>query len=402
MRICIIGGGIIGLFNAYYLLEQGHQITIVDQGDFTQGASIGNAGMICPSHFTPLAAPGVIRQSLKWMLDDTSPFYVKPRLDAEWIRWCLRFFKSSNQRNVDDNMGLLSALLKYSQHLYVELEDTGLQMNLKKAGIIMVCNTDHTLHEEINLAKKASLIGIHTTLLNTDEIRSINPGVQIKAVGGVHYVDDMHLTPIVLFNSLKSHLTSKGVTWISNTKIIDFGREKNRISVAKASQQEIAADTFILCGGAWSNQLTRALNLPIWIEGGKGYNITIPKASPQLSTPMILVEGRVAVTPMGTDLRLGGTMEIAGLDDSVRTSRIKGILSTIESYLPDYLLADTQKIAPWFGYRPLSSDGMPVIGKIASLENAFINTGHGMLGLSLAPASGKIMSEIISSSTQSA
>ena len=402
MRICIIGGGIIGLFNAYYLIEQGHQITIVDQGDFTQGASIGNAGMICPSHFTPLAAPGVIRQSLKWMWDDTSPFYVKPRLNAEWIRWCLQFFKASTRRNVDDNMGLLSALLKYSQQLYVELEGTDLQMGLKRAGIIMVCNTEHALHEEVDLAKKARLIGINTTILDTEEIRSINPGVQISAVGGVHYVDDMHLTPLVLFNSLKSHLTSKGVTWIPNTKIIDFVRERNNIKVAKAPEQEITADSFILCTGAWSNQLSRALNLPLWIEGGKGYNITIPKASPQLFTPMILVEGRVAVTPMGTDLRLGGTMEIAGLDDSVRTSRIRGILSTIESYLPDYPQMKTQKIKPWYGYRPLSSDGMPIIEKIASLENAYINTGHGMLGLSLAPVSGKLMAEIIAKSTPQA
>ncbi|MEO5582119.1 MAG: FAD-dependent oxidoreductase [Saprospiraceae bacterium] len=398
MRICIIGGGLIGLFSAYYLTEKGYGVTIVDKGDFNQGASFGNAGMICPSHFTPLAAPGVVWKSLKWMFNDKSPFYIRPRLNTNSLKWYLQFFRSSNQTNVKNNTGVLNALLTYSYQLYLDLERKGIQMDLQKRGIIMVCNTSHGLQEEIALMHKAAALGIKTDVLNSKEIEMFNPGVEIKSKGGVHYTGDMHLKPDILIDSIKQRLNQRDVTWLPFNEIIDFKVVQNKITAAISKKEEIAAEMYLFAGGSWSNQICQRLNLEYLIEGGKGYNITIHEAAPQLTTPLILTEGSVAVTPMGSALRIGGTMEIAGLDDRIRSSRVTGILNTIEKYLPDYPLSKTQQIEPWFGYRPLSIDGMPVIKKIPTLHNAFINTGHGMLGLSLAPASGKLIEEIISRS----
>lgn len=402
MRICIIGGGLIGLFSAYYLTEKGYSVEIVDKGDFNQGASFGNAGMICPSHFTPLAAPGVVLKSLKWMFNEKSPFYIRPRLNPSFLKWCLQFFLSSNPTNIKNNTGLLNALLTYSYQLYLDLERSGLQMDLQKEGIILVCNTSHGLQEEITLSHKANALGLKTDVLSSREIELLNPGVEIKAIGGVHYTGDMHLKPTVLVDSLKHVLHQRDVVWLPNTEIIDFKVVQNKITAAISEKEEIIADMYLFAGGAWSNQICQRLNLNYLIEGGKGYNITIHEATPQLHVPLILVEGSVAVTPMGSDLRIGGTMEIAGLDDRIRSSRVTGILNTIEKYLPDYPVSKTKQIKPWFGYRPLSTDGMPMIKKISTLRNAFINTGHGMLGLSLAPASGKLIEEIISSSKHSA
>lgn len=402
MRICIIGGGLIGLFSAYYLTEQGYSVTIVDKGDFNQGTSFGNAGMICPSHFTPLAAPGVVMKSLKWMFNDQSPFYIRPRLNTSFLKWCMQFFKSSNHTNVNNNTGYLNALLTYSQQLYLDLERSGIQMDLQKKGIIMVCNSSHTLKEEIALSHKATALGLKTNVLNAREIELFNPGVQIKSIGGVHFTGDMHLQPAVLLDSVKQILNQRDVTWLPFTEICDFKVIQNKITAAISNKEEIVSDMYLIAGGAWSSQICQRLKLDYPIEGGKGYNITIQEATPQLTTPLILVEGSVAVTPMGSALRIGGTMEIAGLDDKIRSSRVTGILNTIEKYLPDYPVSKTKQITPWFGYRPLSTDGIPIIKKIPTLANAFINTGHGMLGLSLAPASGKLIEEIISSSKQSA
>ena len=395
MRVCIIGGGLIGLFSAYYLTENGYSVTIIDKNEFDQGASYGNAGMICPSHFTPLAAPGVVRQSLKWMLNDTSPFYIKPRLDKNFIYWCLKFFDSSTKKNLSENTGLMSSLLLYSKSLFHELAHQGIEMDLQKKGILMVCHSSHALKEEIEVSHKAHGLGLKTNVLSAREIELLNPGVQINSIGGVHYLDDLHLTPNLLMQSLKKILSHRGVEWVSNNEIIDFKIHQDRILSAIGKTNEVPADAFMLAAGAWSSLLSKKLNHPAYIEGGKGYNITLKNALPNLQVPMILVEGRVAVTPMGRDLRLGGTMEIAGLDDQIRHNRVNGILSSIEKYLPDYPIAKTKDIIPWFGYRPLSSNGMPIIEKIPSLKNAFINTGHGMLGLSLAPVSGKLITEII-------
>lgn len=399
MHICVIGGGVIGLFTAYDLVRQGHTVTLIDQGDFTHGTSFGNAGMICPSHFTPLAAPGIILQSIKWMFDDSSPFYIKPRLSPEFLSWCLQFFKHATRNHVENNIGPLAGLLNWSRDLYRSLDAEGVEMSLEAKGIIMVCSTRHALDEEILVANKANRLGIRTAILQRDDIQRLNPGVSIQAIGGVHYLDDLHLTPKVLMSSLLKILEQNSVQLIPNLEVLDFKTQKNKITHAVSAPGDLEADVFVLAGGAWTGMLSRKLGYPIHLQGGKGYNVTIPNANPILHTPLILVEGRVAVTPMGTDLRLGGTMELAGFNDTIKINRVQGILQTIESYLPDYYLADLNTLTPWYGYRPLTPTGIPIIGPIPNYTNGFINTGHGMLGLSLAPASAHLVTQLISNMT---
>ncbi len=396
MHVGVIGGGVIGLFTAYYLSQDGHSVTIIDQGDFTQGTSYGNAGMICPSHFIPLAAPGIIRQSLKWMFDSSSPFYIRPRLDVDFISWCYQFFQHASYSHVKNNIGPLAALLNWSRDLYRELDLQKLDMDLKGKGIIMACNTQHALDEEKALAQRAQALGIRTLILSRQELESHNPGVQIRALGGVHYIDDMHLNPHRLMASLIKALTQPHIYWHANTKVVDFEVKNYKINKAFTDHGDIEADAFVLAGGAWTGSLTKKLGHVIQLQGGKGYNVTIPQAQPQMSTPMILMEGRVAITPMGPSLRLGGTMELAGFNDLIRKNRVQGILRTIEEYLPDYKQKSLEQYTPWFGYRPLTPTGLPLIERVPKYTNAYINTGHGMLGLSLAPASGHLINQMIS------
>ncbi len=395
MRVCVIGGGIIGMFSAWYLVRSGLDVCLIDRYDFNEGASHGNAGMICPSHFTPLAAPGVIRQSLKWMFDSGSPFYIKPRLDPEFIRWGLRFFQRANANHVKASIGPLSALLEWSSFLYRELAEQGMDMSLCQKGIIMACKGKHALDEEIRVANRAAGLGIRTRILSSAEIHNLNPGVRFELAGGVHYLDDMHLIPEKLILSLKAGLSGK-VEWLPGREVTGFQRESNQLDRVLTTKGEVLADLFVLAGGAWSGKLARMAGENIAIEAGKGYNITIPVAKPQLVTPLILVEDRVAVTPMDQALRLGGTMELSGINDRVLTARVNGILKAIETCMPDYGMDLTRKIEPWFGFRPLTPTGLPVISQLGGLRNAYINAGHGMLGLSLAPASGKLINQMIS------
>jgi len=394
MRIGILGGGVIGLFSAYYLVQSGHEVVLIDQHGFDRGASYGNAGMICPSHFIPLAAPGVVRQSLKWMFNDTSPFYLKPRLDAPFIRWGLQFFNHATKSHVQNSIGSLSSLLFWSRSLYSGLAGNVLDFKLYPKGIIMACNTTHGLSEEIEMSKKGERLGMNIQVLNLNDLEKINPGVRINALGGVHYLDDMHLHPGELMNALISYLKDK-VEWRPNSKVLHFNKKNNSVKNITTTDGDITADVFILAAGAWSGELARLAGVQLNLEGGKGYNITLEEAQPQLTTPMILVEGRVAVTPMGKALRLGGTMELAGINNRILSGRVEGILKTIETYLPDYSQASLKSITPWFGFRPLSATGLPLISRLGSLENVFLNTGHGMLGLSLAPASGHLIDQLI-------
>jgi D-amino-acid dehydrogenase len=394
MRVCVIGGGVIGLFSAWYLVRSGYKVCLVDRNNFNEGASHGNAGMICPSHFTPLAAPGVVRQSLKWMFDSCSPFYIKPRFDPDFIRWGLQFFRKANSRHVKASIGPLSALLQWSSSLYRDLAEQGMDLSLSQRGIIMACKGRHTLDEEGHIAGQASKIGIRTRILSSGEIHDLNPGVRFKLAGGVHYLDDMHLVPEKLMKSLKAGLSGK-IEMLSGSEVTGFHRKNDCIERALTNSGEIRADFFVLAGGAWTGKLAKMAGEYAAIEPGKGYNITIPEANPQLSSPMILVEDRVAITPMDQALRLGGTMELSGINDQVLTQRVTGILRAIESCLPDFPMDQTAGLKPWFGFRPLSPTGLPVIAPLGRLRNVMINAGHGMLGLSLAPASGKLINQLI-------
>ncbi len=395
MHISIIGGGIIGLFSAYYLQQEGYDITLFDKESDVLSASYGNAGMICPSHFIPLAAPGIIQQGFKWMLDSKSPLLFRPSFDLDFIQWCLSFYQHASKRNVINHIGLMNGLLNYSKKLYLSVELQGVIPPLDKHGILMFCNTQHALDEEIELSHKAARLGIETKTLSNDDIQSVNPGVRMIGMGAVHYTGDITTDPIYLMNELKNYLFNRKVKLVSE-EVTGFIKAKNSITRIKTNENEIPTDAVLVCTGAESTPLTTLLGEKILIQSGKGYNITIENKEPSLRTAMILVESRVALTPMGTKLRIGGTMEIGNLKNKVNQSRIEGVLSSTEKYLPEYKRNELSQYKPWYGSRPLSVDGMPVVKKINNCENAFINAGHGMLGLSLAPACGELITQIIS------
>ena len=398
MHIGIIGGGLIGVFSAFYLNQSGYTITLFDEESEMASASYGNAGMICPSHFIPIAAPGIIKQSVKWMFNSRSPLLFRPYADLDFFKWCLSFYFNSTKKNVNNNTGLMSGLLEWSKKLYQELEAKEIIPAIQRKGIIMYTHTQHGLDEEILLSRKANRLGLETTVLTNKDIADLNPGVSFNGLGGVHYNGDMHTDPVILMKTLKSYLQKKGVRFI-NEKAENFTSDKEKIKSIKTKTREYEVEGMIICTGMASSKLAGLFKENLFIQGGKGYNVTIANASPQLVTPLILVEGRVALTPMGSSIRIGGTMEIGKPNNTVNKNRIEGILTNTEKYLPDFKKSDLEKITPWHGYRPITKDGMPVIKRLDHFTNVFINTGHGMLGLSLAPASGKIMNEIVTTST---
>ena len=187
MHIGIIGGGLIGIFSAYFLNRSGFKITIFDEEAEIPSASYGNAGMICPSHFIPIAAPGIIKQSVKWMFDSRSPLLFRPYADVDFIKWCLSFYFNSSKQNVNQNTGLMSGLLEWSKKIYLELEANNIIPAIQKKGIIMYTNTRHGLDEEIDLSKRANRLGIETIILTNKDIADLNPGVEFNGTGGVHY-----------------------------------------------------------------------------------------------------------------------------------------------------------------------------------------------------------------------
>lgn len=392
----IVGGGIIGLSSAYYLRKAGFEVTILDQGGLENGCSFGNAGMIVPSHFIPLAAPGMVAKGIRWMFDSQSPFYVRPRLNRELFNWGLKFYRHANRRHVERSMPALSALSKFSKLQFRELASSlPFDFGYQERGLLMLYQEEAVEKEERETAHQAARLGIEAKVLNPSEVQALEPDVRVSARGGVYYPGDAHLIPGTLVHLLIQHLGDAGVRIKKNTCVLSAVREKNIIKAVHSTHGEFAADHWVLAAGSWSGGMASAFGLTLPMQAGKGYSFTLKDVAKNTRIPTIFLEARVAVTPMGRDLRFGGTLEITGIDHSVNMNRVRGIVNSIGRYYPDMKVELPSPEKVWHGLRPCSPDGLPYIGRSRRFSNLVVATGHAMMGLSLGPGTGKLVSSIL-------
>ncbi len=394
MRIGIIGGGIIGTFTAWFLSKEGYEVTIFDKGSMRGGTSYGNAGMIVPSHMIPLASPGVVSKGLKWLLSSTSPLYIKPTLDLASLNWLLSFFNHANERNVKQNAPALIELSQMSRNLYFQLEESSeIDFSLDKRGIVMLFQSEETGKEESELVDLANQFGIPAKMLSGEGVSTLDPGTKYSVKGGIHFPQDATLNPGKLMNQLQMKLKEKGVQFISNSNIKGIKYDKQIKLHLDSEIYEL--DQMVVTAGVWSREFIKSffkLNIPLM--PGKGYSFDIPNNA-GLKLASLLLDHRVSVTPLGDSIRFGGTMELSKINNKVRMNRVRGIVESIPSYYPEIKVSMPEKTDVWMGFRPCSTDGMPIIGELPGYPNVYIATGHGMLGVSLAPATAKMISDLV-------
>ena len=399
-HIHIIGGGIIGLTSAWYLLDAGHEVTIVDKGDLSDGTSHGNAGMIVPSHFVPMAAPGVISQGVKWMFDSSSPFYIKPRLNLDLVQWLWKFYRSCNTAHVERCMPVLYEFNEWSKGLYKSFsKDVKFSFCFEEKGLMMLYKTKHQEQEEIEMAHRANQLNISAEILTVDALKLLEPEIELDVMGGVYFAGDAHLYPNKFIKQLQRQLQARGAEFITNTEVIDFGITNKMVtSLILSNDKSIYVEEVVLSGGSWTSILLKKVGLKIYLQDGKGYSFTIKNSNVKPNIPTILTEAKVAVTPMGNDLRIGGTLELGGLSSKVNRNRLNGIVDSLPKYFPQLQLNRNDVKKVWAGYRPCTADGMPYIGRSSVLSNLIVATGHGMMGMSMGPATGKLVSELVDKS----
>lgn len=401
--ILVLGGGVIGLCTAYYAMQAGHKVTIVERGKpDNDGCSLGNAGMIVPSHFVPLAAPGMVTMGLKMMLDPESPFTVRPRLDADLMRWGWKFLRAANAAHVMRSAPLLRDMSLLSRRSYEELSARyGHSFGLVQKGLLMLCKSEHTLSEEKHMAEKAHALGLAAEVLTPEETAALDPGIDMSIAGSVYFPQDCHLDPQKFVSALTKSLEEGGAKFLWGTEVRGWktgGLQTagTQIETVETSGGSLSADEYVLAGGSWFAEMARGLGLRLPLQAGKGYSLTLkaPRQMPTICS--IMAEARVAVTPMGGTLRFGGTMEICGLDTTVNPARVRGIIKSIPNYMPAFTPEDFREVPVWMGLRPCSPDGLPYIGRPARYRNVAIAVGHAMMGLSLGPVTGKLMADILS------
>ncbi|SEC09876.1 D-amino-acid dehydrogenase [Maribacter dokdonensis] len=396
-NVIIIGGGIVGLSTAYYLNKEGYEVTVIDKGNISSGASFVNAGYITPSHIIPLASPGMIAKGIKMMFNSASPFYMKPRLDVDFLKWSWYFHKSSTEAKVEKAIGVIKDINLLSRELFTDIRNSGDLGNfqLERKGLLMLYKTEESYLHEKKVANRVAQEGLEVTDLNKDELRNIEPHVNIDAEGAIHYECDAHTTPNEIMPKLLAYLKQRGVIIKTQEEVVDLKTSDNRIKEIITNKHSYSPDEVVLAAGSWSGDLAKRLHLKLSLQGGKGYSINVARET-GISVPAILMESKMAVTPMSGFTRFAGTMEFSGNNTIIRKERVAAIANGASSFYPDLKINEDEIKSVKTGLRPVSPDGLPYIGRSASIKNLTIGTGHAMMGWSLGPATGKLITELLS------
>jgi D-amino-acid dehydrogenase len=392
-RAVVIGGGVIGVCASYYLCRDGWDVTLVERQDIAAGSSYGNAGLVVPSHSIPLAAPGVWQRALRWMGDPESPFYVRPRLDRDFLTWLWRFRAACTEAHVQRALPVLRDLSRASLGLYRELAALpGLEFGYEENGVLLVFRTPAGYAEGMHEVSLLGAAGLTVRVLDAPATRALEPALDPGVVGSVLFAEDAQLIPDRFVRGLAGVTERLGVAIRRDTEVLGFRRSGRRVVAVETTRGDLAADEIVLAAGAWSPGLAKDLDVALPVQPAKGYGVTVARPPGSPRRPLLLGEARMGITPMADRLRFAGTLELAGLDLSINRRRVAALRRHAGDYLPG---ADTwEPLEVWRGLRPCTPDGLPLVGRPRALENVVLATGHAMIGMSLGPVTGRLVARL--------
>ena len=395
-HVVVVGAGVVGLCAADALLRRGYRVTILERDAAPgEGCSYGNGGLIVPSHFEPLAAPGMVMTGLRMLRSKESPFGFTGRPSLALISWMAQFARAGTKGHVERSGPVLRDLNLASRALY-EDQYKDVEGAYDRQGELMICLSERTLAGEAHLAERAQSLGLRTRVLNSIELADFEPGARYEAAGAVYFEDDAHLTPALFMPALRNRVIAMGAELRDGAAVRELRVSGSRRCEVILEHEAIAPDEVVLAAGAWTGRLAATAGLHLPIMAGKGYGFTVaqPPVSPRY--PAILVDGRVAVTPMRDGLRFVGTMELGPPSPPIpNEARLRGMRSAIASAYPAFRGFDFAGARVWTGLRPCPPDGMPYLGRSRCLKNVVFATGHGMMGMSLGPISGEIVAQVV-------
>lgn len=392
--VMIVGAGIVGIACAHYLRRAGFKVTIIDKGIPAQACSHANCGYICPSHILPLTAPGAVFTALKSLFDPHSPFRVKPNFSPDLWYWMFQFGRRCQHETMIRSAVSIKAILDASMIEYRKLISEGIEAEWRENGLLFVLQTKKGMEDFARTdALLSKFFHIHAKRIEGNELHDFDFALRSDLAGAFFYEDDVQVRPDVLNRNWIRSLKMQGVEFVSHCALQSIHRRGSEILTIQTSRGEMRAQRYVFAMGAWSKQLGRVLRFSVPVQPGKGYSITMQRPFPCPKHPLLFPEHRVGVTPFETGYRLGSMMEFAGYDECIPPHRVEQLRRSAEFYLVN---PHAEKLSEkWFGWRPMTWDSLPIIGMIPKLKNAFLATGHNMLGLSMAPSTGRLIKEII-------
>lgn len=394
MRVVIIGGGVIGAASAYELARRDHEVTVIDAGRTGQGASFGTAGWICPADSGPIPAPGMVLQGLKWMLHSDSPLFIQPRPSLPFARFLLHMAARCNAADWRAGLQANIGLFGDSMEVFDRWRAEGVDFEMHSDGLLVALlgreNYEHHLHD-LDITRDA---GFEPIALLGDEVRNHEPALSDAVHGGIFFPHERQIRSETLTPGLVGRARSLGVEFREQCAFDGVVRDGRRVTAVRTLEGHIACDAVVLAAGVWSAALARHFGARLAIEPGKGYSVEYSKAPVHLRSPIAFTERKVVGTPLGDALRLAGTMEFSGYDASVNPVRAAAILRGPADFLRGWTSPQPDAEA-WAGFRPMTPDSLALIGRLGEHDNAFVASGHGMFGITLAPATALAVVEMV-------
>jgi D-amino-acid dehydrogenase len=398
-RVIVVGAGVVGTACAYYLSKAGYPVTMLDRGKFGSACSHANCGFISPSHVLPLAMPGVIWSTLGSMFRSDSPFLIRPRFDLALWSWLWRFARRCNQRDMLAAGQGIQALLNSARSLYDELfASERIDCDWQTRGLLFVLQTAKAMEHHAGVEKLLrERFNMPARRYDGDAVMALEPALKPGLAGGWLYESDAHLRPDKLMDGWRAVLEARGVEIRENVEVTSFQSEGRQCRGVVTAAGTLPADAVVVATGAWTPMLNKVLGCSIPIQPGKGYSLTMARPARCPVYPMMFEEHRVAVTPMREAYRLGSTMEFAGYDTTLNPKRLELLRKGARHYLHEPEAEPV--LEQWYGWRPMTPDSLPVLDRSPKMDNVWIAAGHNMLGVSMAPATGKLIAELLAGTT---
>lgn len=394
-QVVIVGAGIVGLSSAYYLNRAGRRVVVLDREEVGAGASGGNAGLISLGH-PPLNAPGTTIRGLRWMLDRTSPLYVKPSLDPRLLSWMWNFHMNCSEDRYEHALGVLCDLSWRTRTLLEQLiTEEHIDGDYGRDGWFDVVRDPLVLDEAEAEARHLEAMGFSYERIAGDDLRSREPAFREDVAGAIWYPDSGHCSPLELMRGLADACRRRGVEIRTGVEVEGLTRRSgNQVTgVTLKDGTTLDADTVVLAAGIWSEGLGRQVGVKIPMQPARGYHVQL-KGLPALpSSGCVLHETYVAATPMRDELRLAGTLEIAPLGRPWMQERLAALRTGASQYIEG--IEDARVVSEWAGYRPCTHDGLPAVGVPECAPGLVVATGHAMLGMTFGPVTGKLVAELV-------
>ena len=398
MKVAIIGAGIIGLATAYHLSRRGVDVVIITDREPGAGASVNNAGWVVPAESGPIPAPGLTLQALRWMLRPDSPVYIRPSARPSFIRFMLGLYRAANARAHATGFDATARLAYGTMDELDRWTADGLAFEMHERGELRAYVDRQELRHTIREVERYREAVFEPAVLDGDAARALEPALSDEVVGAIRFPNERHVEPGSLVRALVERLRHAGVAWIEGRVTegsVTAGRTTRdgqlRIGGAFGEQQ---ADAAVIAAGAWSGEVARFFGARLPIRPAKGYSVDYVPAPLAQRIPIMLAEAHCVVTPFAGKTRVAGTLELGGLDERVSARRVDALRRAPLRYLRNWR-PDASSLTPTAGLRPLTPDGLPVIGRLRAAPNVVVASGHAMLGLTLAPRTSALLAGVL-------